>query len=128
MSICQFNFLFQCSKRCGEGLQYRKVRCRQLLSLGQTIDKPERECSGTKPTGEEWCNGTECDKVHLHPKIKILKGNICRRLVLDLSINIPTELNFCVHCVVSKVPCKFSPLLHLSVPSEPFYLKGCRSA
>ncbi|XP_023324183.1 ADAMTS-like protein 1 [Eurytemora carolleeae] len=64
----------KCSKRCGDGRRYRKVRCRQLLSLGQTIDKPERECTGLKPSGEERCNGTECDKINLAPRIKIVKG------------------------------------------------------
>ena len=66
--------MFKCSKRCGDGRRYRKVRCRQLLSLGQTIDKPERECTGLKPSGEERCNGTECDKINLAPRIKIIKG------------------------------------------------------
>ena len=31
----------QCSRKCGGGSKYRKVRCQQLLSLGQMIDKTE---------------------------------------------------------------------------------------
>ena len=46
----------QCSRRCGGGLRYRKVRCQQLLSLGQMIDKPEALCEGERPGMDQQCN------------------------------------------------------------------------
>ena len=68
-----FNLLqsiLQCSKRCGGGVRYRKVRCQQLLSLGQLIDKSETLCSAEEPpTSEEECNVAECKYV-ANPKIR----------------------------------------------------------
>jgi len=59
----------KCSQKCGSGFRYRKVRCQQLLSLGQLIDKPEAQCQGTKPEMEEICNNNQCQYVN-NPKIK----------------------------------------------------------
>ena len=59
----------QCSQKCGSGFRYRKVRCQQLLSLGQLIDKPEVLCEGSKPEMEETCNIKKCQYVN-NPKIK----------------------------------------------------------
>ena len=51
----------QCSSKCGGGEQFRKVRCQQLLSLGQVIDKPDEQCKGdVKPEKEEGCNTQDC--------------------------------------------------------------------
>ena len=50
----------QCSRKCGGGSRFRKVRCQQLLSLGQVIDKPEEQCQGDRPEMEEGCNVKEC--------------------------------------------------------------------
>ena len=36
------------------------MRCQQLLSLGQVIDKPEEQCQGDKPGKEEGCNTQDC--------------------------------------------------------------------
>jgi len=78
----------KCSKRCGSGRRYRKVRCRQQLSLGQTIDKPERECLGPKPGGEEACNGTHCDKLHLEPRIRAKKDQRFNQLFGGRSVKL----------------------------------------
>ena len=40
LTVC-LNPALQCSRKCGGGSKYRKVRCQQLLSLGQMIDKAE---------------------------------------------------------------------------------------
>ena len=50
-------------------MRYRKVRCQQLLSLGQLIDKPESVCDGAKPHSEESCNQDQCKFVD-NPKIR----------------------------------------------------------
>ena len=36
------------------------MRCQQLLSLGQMIDKPEGLCTDEKPHMEEPCNPEQC--------------------------------------------------------------------
>ena len=61
--------MMQCSQKCGSGFRYRKVRCQQLLSLGQLIDKPEDQCHSAKPEMEEVCKNKECKYV-TNPKIK----------------------------------------------------------
>ena len=62
--------VFQCSKRCGGGVRYRKVRCQQLLSLGQLIDKSDSLCGDQEPPiSEEECNVAECKYV-ANPKIR----------------------------------------------------------
>ena len=62
--------VFQCSKRCGGGVRYRKVRCQQLLSLGQLIDKSDSLCGDQEPPiSEEKCNVAECKYV-ANPKIR----------------------------------------------------------
>ena len=51
-------------------MRYRKVRCQQLLSLGQLIDKAETSCSaGVKPGAEEDCSPEPCKYV-ANPKIR----------------------------------------------------------
>ena len=40
-NVCLKTHTMQCSRKCGGGSKYRKVRCQQLLSLGQMIDKAE---------------------------------------------------------------------------------------
>ena len=69
---------FQCSQRCNGGKRYRKVRCQQLLSLGQLIDKPETMCEAddvTKPDNEEDCNMQQCKYVS-DPKIRAKEDQI----------------------------------------------------
>ena len=43
------------------GLNCRKVRCQQLLSLGQLIDRPDAECGGERPGTEEPCSLKPCN-------------------------------------------------------------------
>ena len=61
----------KCSRRCGGGRRFRKVRCQQLLSLGQMVDRPDTACvsSLVRPGVEEECNTQECKYVS-NPKIK----------------------------------------------------------
>ena len=61
----------KCSARCGGGRRYRKVRCQQLLSLGQMIDRPDSACGEDldRPGVEEQCNTQKCLYVS-DPKIK----------------------------------------------------------
>ena len=61
----------KCSRRCGGGRRFRKVRCQQLLSLGQMIDRPDPACvsSLVRPRVEEECNTQQCKYVS-NPKIK----------------------------------------------------------
>ena len=55
-------------------MRYRKVRCQQLLSLGQLIDKSESLCEGEEaPSSEEECNMAECKYV-ANPKIRAKEG------------------------------------------------------
>ena len=55
-------------------MRYRKVRCQQLLSLGQLIDKGETSCSaGAKPGAEEACSLEPCKYV-ANPKIRAKEG------------------------------------------------------
>ena len=50
-------------------MRYRKVKCQQLLSLGQLIDKSETLCDGEKPINEEACNEDVCKFVD-NPQIR----------------------------------------------------------
>ena len=87
---------FQCSSRCGEGRRYRKVRCSQLLSLGQRIDKPEGECRGNKPWTEEQCIGVDCSpRSSAEPKIRFDSGSF---LVAKLGIlqGVSREMRFSI--------------------------------
>ena len=61
----------KCSRRCGGGRRFRKVRCQQLLSLGQRVDRPDTACvsSLSRPHVEEECNTQQCKYVS-NPKIK----------------------------------------------------------
>ena len=52
------------------------MRCSQLLSLGQRIDKPEGECRGNKPWTEEQCIGVDCSpRSSAEPKIRFDSGS-----------------------------------------------------
>ena len=50
----------QCNKDCGGGRQYRKVRCRQLLALGEVADKPDGQCPFPRPRDAASCNLDPC--------------------------------------------------------------------
>lgn len=55
-------------------MRYRKVRCQQLLSLGQLIDKSESVCgAAAPPVSEETCNEEVCKYV-ANPKIRAKEG------------------------------------------------------
>ena len=51
---------FQCSKKCGSGSQYRKVRCQQLLALGEVANRPDHECPRPRPPKEKACHLRAC--------------------------------------------------------------------
>ena len=46
----------QCSKLCGGGVKSRKVRCQQLLALGEIADKPPKLCPKNSPDTARNCN------------------------------------------------------------------------
>ena len=51
---------FQCSQECGGGFKSRKVRCQQLLALGEVANKPSGHCPKDKPDSEKECNRHDC--------------------------------------------------------------------
>ncbi len=55
------HLLLQCSRVCGGGTKFRKVRCQQLLALGEIADKPEKQCDKLKPDAERPCNPQPCN-------------------------------------------------------------------
>ena len=60
-STSRFSFpFFQCSTKCGTGAQYRKVRCQQLLALGEVANRPDRECPRPRPPKEKTCHLRAC--------------------------------------------------------------------
>ncbi|XP_071743859.1 protein madd-4 isoform X1 [Lepeophtheirus salmonis] len=53
----------KCSSSCGGGYKFRKVRCQQLLALGEMADKPDMQCPGRKPEEQRLCNSQNCPEV-----------------------------------------------------------------
>ncbi len=58
--VLKFPQTFQCNKDCGGGRQYRKVRCRQLLALGEVADTPDGRCPFPRPRDDRTCNAQLC--------------------------------------------------------------------
>ncbi|KAL3992543.1 KRAB domain-containing zinc finger protein [Sarotherodon galilaeus] len=50
----------QCSQTCGDGVQVRKVYCKQLLSTGAYRQLGDDACQGTKPTTNRGCGFMDC--------------------------------------------------------------------
>ena len=51
-SLLSLYDVFQCSRDCGGGSKFRKVRCQQLLALGTLADRPEGSCPRGPRYGE----------------------------------------------------------------------------
>ena len=58
----------QCSKICDGGVKYRKVRCQQLLALGEIADKPAKLCPKHSPDTERPCNPQPCSSYDYEKK------------------------------------------------------------
>ena len=63
-----FCFCVQCSKICDGGVKYRKVRCQQLLALGEIADKPAKLCPKNSPDTERPCNPQPCSSYDYEKK------------------------------------------------------------
>ena len=64
------DFYFQCSKDCGGGQKYRKVRCQQLLALGEIANKPDNHCPRPRPEQERSCNSQVCSSYDYEKMMK----------------------------------------------------------
>ena len=62
------HLLLQCSKICDGGVKYRKVRCQQLLALGEIADKPAKLCPKNSPDTERPCNPQPCSSYDYEKK------------------------------------------------------------
>ncbi|XP_059081063.1 protein madd-4-like isoform X2 [Tigriopus californicus] len=65
----------KCSKKCGSGTMYRKVRCQQLLALGEIANKPEDECPRPRPKSEKTCYDRACTSYDYEPSRHIFRSN-----------------------------------------------------
>ena len=68
------DFSMQCSQECGGGFKTRKVRCQQLLALGEIANKPVGHCSKDRPSTEKKCNPQECPPGEYRQIKLLLKG------------------------------------------------------
>jgi hypothetical protein len=73
--------LRQCSKKCGGGFKTREIFCKQILALGQILDRPLAHCSGSgpRPASRKHCNTRACSS-RKKPRIR---GNPTQNYVQD---------------------------------------------
>ena len=82
------DFSMQCSQECGGGFKTRKVRCQQLLALGEIANKPVGHCSKDRPSTEKKCNPQECPPGEYKQIKLLLKGLLHQAFLLTTLLSI----------------------------------------